>query len=157
MKLRWKGETREIAARADAASVDGRNVPLRVERDGGRIVGLEVAGAFFPARVARRAGSVWVWCRGGVYEFTNASGRRNASPEHAGDLLAPMPGRVRRTLVSAGDSVTKGQVVMVLEAMKMEHAIRAPRDGVVTRIAHGEGDLVEAGVALAELAASPGS
>jgi 3-methylcrotonyl-CoA carboxylase alpha subunit len=48
--------------------------------------------------------------------------------------------------------VTKGQVVIVLEAMKMEHAIRAPRDGIVTRIAHREGDLVEAGVALAELA-----
>jgi biotin carboxyl carrier protein len=35
--------------------------------------------------------------------------------------------------------------------MKMEHAIRAPRDGVVTRIAHAEGDLVDAGVALAEM------
>lgn len=157
MKLRWKGETREVAARAEEASVNGRSVPLRVERDGGRIVGLEIAGAFFPARVARHSGSVWVWCRGGVYEFTNASGRTSAASEHAGDLLAPMPGRVRRTLVSAGDSVTKGQVVMVLEAMKMEHAIRAPRDGVVTRIAHGEGDLVEAGVALAELAEGPRS
>jgi 3-methylcrotonyl-CoA carboxylase alpha subunit len=62
-----------------------------------------------------------------------------------------MPGRIRKTLVNAGDSVRLGQVVLVLEAMKMEHAIRAPRDGMVTRLDHAEGDLVEAGTVLAEI------
>jgi 3-methylcrotonyl-CoA carboxylase alpha subunit len=62
-----------------------------------------------------------------------------------------MPGRIRKTLVEPGDSVERGQVVLVLEAMKMEHAIRAPRDGTVTRLDHAEGDLVEAGTVLAEI------
>ncbi len=62
-----------------------------------------------------------------------------------------MPGRVRRTLVRPGERVAQGQVVLILEAMKMEHAIRAPRDGVVARLAHAEGDLVEAGTELAAI------
>lgn len=62
-----------------------------------------------------------------------------------------MPGRIRRIFVQAGDRVEKGQVVLVIEAMKMEHAIRAPRDGIVTRLEHAEGDLVEAGTVLAYL------
>jgi 3-methylcrotonyl-CoA carboxylase alpha subunit len=62
-----------------------------------------------------------------------------------------MPGRVRKTLVRRGEAVAKGQVVLVLEAMKMEHAIRAPQDGVVTRLELHEGDLVEAGTVLAEI------
>jgi 3-methylcrotonyl-CoA carboxylase alpha subunit len=62
-----------------------------------------------------------------------------------------MPGRIRKTLVRRGDEVARGQVVLILEAMKMEHAIRAPQDGVVTRLEHREGDLVEAGAVLAEI------
>ncbi|HEV2064414.1 MAG TPA: acetyl-CoA carboxylase biotin carboxyl carrier protein subunit, partial [Thermoanaerobaculia bacterium] len=48
-----------------------------------------------------------------------------------------------------GDRVEKGQVILVLEAMKMEHAIRAPGAGVVARFFHGEGELVDAGTELA--------
>jgi propionyl-CoA carboxylase alpha chain len=62
-----------------------------------------------------------------------------------------MPGRVRRISIPRGERVAKGDVVLVLEAMKMEHAIRAPRDGVVTRLDHREGDLVDAGAVLAEI------
>jgi 3-methylcrotonyl-CoA carboxylase alpha subunit len=68
-----------------------------------------------------------------------------------------MPGRIRRTFVHPGDRVEKGQVVLVIEAMKMEHAIRAPRDGIVTRLEHVEGDLVEAGTVLADLDEHPPS
>jgi 3-methylcrotonyl-CoA carboxylase alpha subunit len=62
-----------------------------------------------------------------------------------------MPGRIRRAFVAPGERVEKGQVLMVLEAMKMEHAIRAPREGVVSRLPHAEGELVEAGVVLVEM------
>jgi biotin carboxyl carrier protein len=60
-----------------------------------------------------------------------------------------MPGRVRKALVQPGERVEKGQVVLVLEAMKMEHEIRAPRAGVIVRLTHREEDLVEAGTELA--------
>jgi biotin carboxyl carrier protein len=64
-----------------------------------------------------------------------------------------MPGRVRKTLVRPGERIAKGDVVLVLEAMKMEHAIRAPQNGIVTRVDHRDGDLVEAGAVLAEITA----
>ncbi|MGH9364366.1 MAG: acetyl-CoA carboxylase biotin carboxyl carrier protein subunit, partial [Thermoanaerobaculia bacterium] len=67
-------------------------------------------------------------------------------------LIAPMPGRVRKTLVAQGERVEKGQVVLILETMKMEHAIRAPESGQVVRLTHREGDLVEAGTELAVIA-----
>jgi biotin carboxyl carrier protein len=66
-----------------------------------------------------------------------------------------MPGRVRKTLVRPGDAVARGQVLLVLEAMKMEHSIRAPRDGVLKSLLVKEGDLVESGVALAEIEPPP--
>jgi acetyl-CoA/propionyl-CoA carboxylase biotin carboxyl carrier protein len=66
-----------------------------------------------------------------------------------------MPGRVRRLLVEDGSHVRRGEVLLVLEAMKMEHAIRSPMDGTV-RLRVAEGDLVDAGVELAAVE-SPGS
>ncbi|MBE0693446.1 MAG: 3-methylcrotonyl-CoA carboxylase, partial [Aquamicrobium sp.] len=52
-----------------------------------------------------------------------------------GDALrAPMPGLVKLSRAAAGDSVTKGQPLLVLEAMKMEHTIAAPHDGVIEEI-----------------------
>ncbi len=87
-----------------------------------------------------------------VYEFETARGsRRAAAVEHLDGLAAPMPGRVRRLVAAEGSAVARGDVLLVLEAMKMEHAIRAPRDGVLERFRVAEGDLVEAGAELAEL------
>lgn len=68
----------------------------------------------------------------------------------AGGLTAPMPGVIRAVLVSAGERVASGQALVVMEAMKMEHTIRAPSDGVVNAISHAEGAMVEAGAALAD-------
>ncbi|MEU6715269.1 biotin carboxylase N-terminal domain-containing protein [Nonomuraea sp. NPDC046802] len=66
-----------------------------------------------------------------------------------GSLLAPMPGNVLRVEVEPGDRVTKGQAVLVLEAMKMEHRIAAPADGVVSGVHVEKGRQVEAGAVLA--------
>jgi len=93
-----------------------------------------------------------VWCAGAVHEFRRAAGRAASPGEASGGLLAPMPGRVRRVLLGAGERVGRGAVILILEAMKMEHAIRAPRDGTVARVHFAEGDLVEAGAVLAEIA-----
>jgi propionyl-CoA carboxylase alpha chain len=66
-----------------------------------------------------------------------------------GSLLAPMPGTVLRVEVASGDQVTAGQVVVVLEAMKMEHRITAPAAGTVTGLDAVPGRQVEAGAVLA--------
>ena len=54
-----------------------------------------------------------------------------------GSLHAPMPGRIVKVLVEEGDAVTDGQVLIVLEAMKMEHSLRSPYDGVVRSVSGG--------------------
>jgi acetyl/propionyl-CoA carboxylase alpha subunit len=66
-----------------------------------------------------------------------------------GSLVAPMPGSVVRVNVSVGDPVTAGQVLVVLEAMKMEHSITAPADGVVAELSAAEGAQVDTGTVLA--------
>lgn len=59
-------------------------------------------------------------------------------------IVAPMPGRIVRVLVAAGDRVTAQQGIVVVEAMKMENELRSPKEGVVRHIAVREGDVVEA-------------
>jgi 3-methylcrotonyl-CoA carboxylase alpha subunit len=70
----------------------------------------------------------------------------------SGRLTAPLPGRVVQVFVTAGDAVRQGQPMMVVEAMKMEHTIAAPRDGSVAAVHFAPGDLVEEGVELIALA-----
>ena len=68
-----------------------------------------------------------------------------------GSLRAPMPGKIVATPVKAGDAVAKGQPVVVLEAMKMEHALTAPFDGVVESVSASVGDQVVDGFELARI------
>ncbi len=68
-----------------------------------------------------------------------------------GGLEAPMPGVVTRVMVRPGDEVTRGTPLVALEAMKMEHLIRAPRDGRVKALPVAAGTMVQAGTPLAEL------
>jgi propionyl-CoA carboxylase alpha chain len=67
----------------------------------------------------------------------------------AGSLLAPMPGAVVRIAVSVGDAVTAGQPILWLEAMKMQHRIDAPSDGIVAELAVREGQQIDVGAVLA--------
>jgi acetyl/propionyl-CoA carboxylase alpha subunit len=68
--------------------------------------------------------------------------------ESPGSLHAPMPGRVTRVEVGPGESVDTGQVLLIMEAMKMEHTLRAPYPGTITEIDCAPGDQVEAGAVL---------
>ena len=70
-------------------------------------------------------------------------------PASDGALRAPMPGKIVATPAKVGDAVSKGQPVIVLEAMKMEHALNAPFDGVVGEMAFAVGDQVAADAVLA--------
>ena len=83
-----------------------------------------------------------------------ARGRTGRS--QAGGLESPMPGVVTRVMVAAGDQVEKGQPLVALEAMKMEHLIRAPRDGRIRSVAAAVGEMVNGGVPLVEMDEEPG-
>lgn len=72
-----------------------------------------------------------------------------SAAREAGSLLAPMPGSVVRIEVSEGQEIAAGTAVVVLEAMKMEHAVKTPADGVVTRIPVSVGQQVDSGTVLA--------
>jgi 3-methylcrotonyl-CoA carboxylase alpha subunit len=71
----------------------------------------------------------------------------------AGRLTAPMPGKVVSFAVKAGDKVSRGQALAVMEAMKMEHTIAAPADGTVEELLYLPGDQVAEGAELLRIAA----
>jgi 3-methylcrotonyl-CoA carboxylase alpha subunit len=75
--------------------------------------------------------------------------------QEAGRLTAPMPGKVVSFAVQAGDKVSRGQALAIMEAMKMEHTIAAPADGVVAEILYAPGDQVQEGAELLRLQADP--
>ena len=72
-----------------------------------------------------------------------------------GSILSPMPGKIVAVQVASGDAVKKGQPLVTLEAMKMEHALTAPFDGKVVELPFKAGDQVSEGVLLVKLEASP--
>ncbi|HEX5452531.1 MAG TPA: acetyl/propionyl/methylcrotonyl-CoA carboxylase subunit alpha [Stellaceae bacterium] len=122
--------------------------------DDGRLAVI-LDGARSNVRVIEQGQTLSVFAAGAMWQL----GRRDplAPPaeidEHAGRLAAPMPGRVVQLLAAPGDRVRRGQPLIVVEAMKMEHTVAAPRDGVVAAVHCRPGDLVEEGAELVALAA----
>ena len=96
----------------------------------------------------KEAGEITLQYAGREYHLFDASQRRRPAPTGAGDLRAPMAGKIIRVLVQPGEPVKAGATLLILEAMKMEQQITAPQDGVVTRILCREGDQVTAGTEL---------
>jgi acetyl/propionyl-CoA carboxylase alpha subunit len=99
---------------------------------------------------------VIVFEAGETYEFSDPSAVVGAVvPGGDGVVRSPMPGKIAAVHVAVGDSVARGQALVTLEAMKMEHALTAPFDGVVAEVAATLGDQVSEGVALARVEARP--
>ena len=95
---------------------------------------------------------IHLFWRGAAYRIEeDGESSRSAHRPVSGALEAPMPGRVIAVRVAPGQAVTKGQELLVVEAMKMENALRAPREGVVKAVAARVGDMVSPGVVLVEL------
>jgi 3-methylcrotonyl-CoA carboxylase alpha subunit len=95
----------------------------------------------------------WVFLDGRTFVIgdTADGSPRRSSIDEQGALTAPMPATVLKINVAAGQRVKRNDVVMVLEAMKMELPIRSPRDGVVKAIRCEAGELVQPGTMLLEL------
>ena len=100
----------------------------------------------------RDGDAVHLFWRGHAYRFEVLREGRRAAQRHAGGgLEAPMPGKVTAVKAREGQAVRKGEEILVVEAMKMENAIRAPKAGTVRRIAVQVGDMVAPGAVLAEI------
>jgi biotin carboxyl carrier protein len=110
------------------------------------------------AWIANANGVHWIHVDGEVYELVQSSAdaapKRRGGGQH-GALVAPMPATVRRVLVGAGDRVTPGQSLIILEAMKMELPVRAGASGTIRAIHCREGELVQPGVTLIDLDPDP--
>ena len=110
----------------------------------------------YAAQVKTGEQTAWqVWLDGRVWTLTptrSARQQRRGAAGVAGALTATMPGQVRAVLVEAGQAVVAGEALLILEAMKMETKLTAPRDGEVAQLFCTEGDVVERGQKLVELA-----
>jgi 3-methylcrotonyl-CoA carboxylase alpha subunit len=105
------------------------------------------------ASVLVSKGRITVWQSHARSVFTIDDGLQfdASAGARAGSLSTPLPGVVVSVAVKEGDQVAAGQTLLVIEAMKMEHAIKAPRAGVVKALKHRVGDRVREGSTLAEL------
>jgi 3-methylcrotonyl-CoA carboxylase alpha subunit len=83
-----------------------------------------------------------------VFEYIDALAHAGEAEADGGRLTAPMPGKIVAILVSNGQTVSKGDPLLIMEAMKMEHTISAPHDGIVDEILYAIGDQVTEGVPL---------
>ncbi len=112
--------------------------------DGDRLWFVEHGGHRRQARVAAAGGRVWVLTEGQLHALDEQPRFPDAAHQAvAGGLVAPMPGKVVRVLVEAGQAVAAGAALVVLEAMKMEHTVRAGGAGTVQAIHVAVGDQVD--------------
>jgi biotin carboxyl carrier protein len=108
----------------------------------------------YRARVVRVKEQIFVWIDGRTFEFTlpSADGAGAGGEESNKDeVRAPMPGTLIKLMVRPGDEVEEGQTVAVVEAMKMEHNLRAPRAGIVEKTAGTVGQIVDTEAAVVTL------
>lgn len=156
LRLRLDGRDHDVEMAQDdgawSATVDGTTFPLRWDRDGTRAV-VSAGDAVLEVdvtdpRVARIDG------RDTPFRILALHGVEGA-PEDAqgglGPMKPPMTGRLESLRVEEGQKVSKGDVLFVLEAMKMHNEVKAPADAVVTALHAGQGDAVDTGTVVLEL------
>ena len=129
-----------------AAKLDDRTISVEILRSKDGKLDLLINGKHVAAYVSSDNAKRWVTVNGHTFALTRSSSARQSRHGHhhaANDLTAPMPGQVRAVNINEGDVVTKGQTLLLLEAMKMEIKIQAPSDGVVKNLFVKQGQTVE--------------
>ncbi len=118
-----------------SGEVDGEPVEGHLEQFGEGLYEIDAGSGAVQVHVVRDGRRTWVHCRGQAWELERVAATRSGEPEAASDqLLSPITGKLVELRVAAGDSVAKGDTLAIMEAMKMEHRLRAPRDGAVTQV-----------------------
>ena len=145
-----------LARRHDGAcelQIGDARWPLAVRSLGGERHDLTLAGRRLALEVHVQGERVAVFAPEGsaVLREIDAIAHAGDAAGDAGRLTAPMPGKVVAYLAKAGDRVGKGQPLAVMEAMKMEHTLSAPRDGVVAELLYAPGDQLAEGAELLRL------
>lgn len=136
--------------------VDGEVIAASLEDLGEGEFVVEAAGMAFPMRIATWGDSVFIHCDGEVYEIAAVNALERAVEEARGGsasdgLIAPMPGVVVRVEKRAGDPVKRGETILTIESMKLQTAMKSPRDGVVQAILFEEAAGFDKGATLATL------
>lgn len=126
------------------AMIDGKTVNVQILRAANGRLDLLVDGQRVTAHVSSDMAKRWVTVNGQTLMLTKTSGaKQGVRHEHAGGLIAPMPGQIRSVSVRVGETVKKGQTLLTMEAMKMEIRIQALKDGVVKSVSVTQGQTVE--------------
>jgi biotin carboxyl carrier protein len=155
------GRTLRVEVRAGngryAVVVDGRLLEVDLVETGGAFASLLVEGHSHEVALEPQPGGLRVHLREAVVAVGLAEAASGAAapvrrPSGPARVLAPMPGRVVRLLVAPDAEVEAGQGLAVIEAMKMENELRAPRSGRVLEVAVREGQAVDAGALLLVIA-----
>ena len=156
MRFTCGGDQREVLVRESANGiqvvVDGAVFAPVVEGTGPGSFLWREGQRSEPFHCVRDGDTIHLFWRGSVYRLVQEEEGGRAARRHAsGGLEAPMPGKVIAVKAAPGQAVKKGDELLVVEAMKMENAIRAPRDGTVRSVAARVGDMVGPGAVLVEL------
>ena len=157
LKLVCEDSTHEIEYRQHrdgrfTCRVQGESYEAVVLHAAEGVLDLAIAGCRSRWTVSRHQGNWYVDGVDGAFSFQQAPRFPSASAqEAAGAARAPMPGKVLDIRVAAGDQVSAGDLLLTLEAMKMEHQIKAPHDGTVAELPVSVGDQVANGAVLVVL------
>ncbi|MCL4132113.1 UNVERIFIED_CONTAM: hypothetical protein GTU68_027965 [Idotea baltica] len=135
---------------------DGARYTVRIGEDTTRLRfhggAVDIDGIGMRVDVLTHPGGATVFMDGEAHRFSFPDPVIPANEAAGGDtILAPMPGAVKNVTAKVGGTVAKGDALIVLEAMKMEHTLTAPRDGKIAEVNVAEGDQVEDGAVLLSL------
>lgn len=124
---------------------------MMIARDGHEMI-LDNGGRFRAAvGTLNREGEAMIVTNGREATGAVAGKKMKKTGGQSGGLTSPMPGKIFKVLKEVGAAVKKGEPILILEAMKMEHSIRSDKDGIVKKINYKIGELVQGGVTLAEV------